>query len=268
MAHPKIVESLGPDLAATGARAAGQLEIAFRSFMQGPGSIHRDRWMTLVTGQPHPLGNVAIVSGADDLKATEEALAPLLATRYPSAVLFPHGVTPQVVEAVTRSGFSVDATMPAMAVDIADMAATSLPEGYEWARIGAGEDGTAWAEALAAGYEIPLPLATLFAPEMLGADMAPDAPVQFFAVMRDGRPVATSMLYLADGLAGIYCVATLPDERGKGLGAHATAEALRSAQALGYRVGVLQSSPAGHSIYLRLGFGDYATVPMFVRIPD
>jgi ribosomal protein S18 acetylase RimI-like enzyme len=75
------------------------------------------------------------------------------------------------------------------------------------------------------------------------------------------------MLYLADGLAGIYCVATLPEERSKGLGAHATAEALRVAQALGYHVGVLQSSSAGHGVYLRLGFGDYATVPMFIRMP-
>jgi GNAT superfamily N-acetyltransferase len=155
-----------------------------------------------------------------------------------------------------------------MAVDIAQLAGTSLPGGYEWARIGTGEVGAAWIEALAAGYEIPLPLAQMFGPETLGADMAPGAPVQFFGVLRDGRPVATSMLYLADGLAGIYCVATLPEERGKGLGAHATAEALRVAQGLGYRVGVLQSSPAGHSIYLQLGFGDYATVPMFVRTPE
>ncbi len=66
------------------------------------------------------------------------------------------------------------------------------------------------------------------------------------------RPVATSLLYLADGLAGIYCVATLPEDRAKGLGAHTTAEAFRRAHELGYRVGVLQSSPAGHSVHVGL----------------
>jgi GNAT superfamily N-acetyltransferase len=267
MNQPDIVPSLGTDLAAIGARAAGQLNIAFRTFMRGPGSVHRERSLTLVTGQPHPLGNVAIVDAADDLRVTEEAIAPLVETGHPSAVLFPRGVTQRVVEAVAGQGFDVDATMPAMAVDIAQMAGTALPAGYAWARIGDGSEGEAWTEALATGYEIPLPLAQMFGPGALGADMAPDAPVQFFAVLRDGRPVSTSMLYLADGLAGIYCVATLAEERGKGLGAHATAEALRAAEALGYRVGVLQSSPAGHAIYLRLGFGDYATVPMFVRMP-
>jgi ribosomal protein S18 acetylase RimI-like enzyme len=97
--------------------------------------------------------------------------------------------------------------------------------------------------------------------------MAPDAAIQFFAVLKDGEPVATSMLLLADGLAGIYCVSTLAAERGRGLGAHATAQALREARRLGYRVGVLQSSPDGHSVYRKLGFEDLAEIPMFVRMP-
>ena len=81
------------------------------------------------------------------------------------------------------------------------------------------------------------------------------------------QQVATSMPYLAERLAGIHCVSTLAEERHRGLGAHATAEALRAARRLGYRVGVLQSSEAGHSIYLRLGFGDYAGIPMLIRMP-
>ena len=55
--------------------------------------------------------------------------------------------------------------------------------------------------------------------------MAPDAQIQFFAIHHNGRFVATSLMYLADGLAGIYCVATLADERGKGLGADVRADA-------------------------------------------
>jgi predicted GNAT family acetyltransferase len=97
--------------------------------------------------------------------------------------------------------------------------------------------------------------------------MAVDARTQFFAVVRDGRTVATSLLYLADGLAGIYCVATLPAERGRGLGAHVTAEALRAAHRLGYGVGVLQSSAEGHPVYIGLGFEDLGRVPIFVRMP-
>lgn len=262
-----IVESIGSDGATIGARAAEHLDIAFRHLMGGPHAVQTAAYLRLVTGEAHPMGNVAIVSRPDEAETALEAITPLLDCGAPAAAIFPRGLREDVSEAVRARGFDVDATMPAMAVDIDLMADTALPPGYDWARVGAGEDGRAWTDALAVGYEIPGALADIFGPVNLGADMAPDAPIQFFSVLRGGRHVATSMLYLADGLAGIYCVSTRPEERNKGLGGHATAEALRIARRLGYRVGVLQSSPAGHPVYLRLGFGDYLKVPMLVRIP-
>jgi GNAT superfamily N-acetyltransferase len=262
-----IVESIESLGTTTGARAARHLDIAFRDVMEGPWSVQNDRYLRLVTGQPHPMGNVAVVSRLDDVAAALEATAPLLDCGAPAAAIFPTGASAEVMEAVKAQGFPVEAAMPAMAVDIERMRSTSLPAGYEFERIGAGPEGVEWAEALAVGYEIPRPMADIFAPVNLGADMSEDAPIQFFAVRRDGRQVATTQLYLADGLAGIYCVSTRPEERHKGLGAHATAEALRVAGRLGYRVGVLQSSTAGHSVYLGLGFGDYASIPMLIRIP-
>jgi len=266
MNHASIVRSIGPDTAALGARAAHHLNITFRDCMRAPGSIHRDRYMNLVTGEMHPMGNIAIVADPGDPDVTRSAIEPLLANDYPAAVIYPCGVEGDVAQVVREAGFGIEERMPAMAVEIAAMAPTALPAGYEWARIGEGAEGRDWVEALAIGYGLPEPLAALFGPEQLGADMAPDAKVQFFGVLKAGKVVCTSMLYLADGLAGIYCVATLPGERNKGLGAHATAEALRIAQRLGYHVGVLQSSTAGHGVYLRLGFGDYGAVPMFIRM--
>jgi predicted GNAT family acetyltransferase len=262
-----ILETIGSDHAGIGARAAGHFEIAFRQMMAGPRTVQTGAYLRLVTGEAHPMGNVAIVSKPDDLDAAIEACLPLLGCGAPAAVIFPRGVEPAVAGAVKERGFAVEAAMPAMAVDIDRMSTTALPQGYGFARVGAGDEGRDWAEALAIGYELPRPLADLFSPDTLGADMAPDAQVQFFAVMRDGRQVATSMLFLADGLAGIYCVSTRPEERKQGLGAHATAEALRAARRLGYRVGVLQSSSAGFNVYVGLGFGTYAQVPMLVHVP-
>jgi GNAT superfamily N-acetyltransferase len=67
-------------------------------------------------------------------------------------------------------------------------------------------------------------------------------------------PVATTTFFLADGAAGIYNVATLPEARGHGIGAVMTVHALRHAQALGARAAILLSSPPGERIYQRLGF--------------
>lgn len=262
-----IVESIAPDGAAIGARAALHLDLAFRQMMVGRGAEMGEGFLRLVTGEQHPLGNLAIVVDAGDLPTTRAAVLPLLDCGQPAAVLYPRGVSEAAAQAVAALGFAGPAAMPAMAVDIGRMARTSLPPGYDLVRAGTAAEGRAWTAVLAEGYPLPPGLAHRFSPEFLGADRAADAPFQFFAVIRDGRAVATSMLFLADGLAGIYCVATLPGERGRGLGAHVTAAALLAAQRIGYRVGVLQSSPEGHSIYLRLGFADLGAVPMFVRMP-
>ena len=106
-----------------------------------------------------------------------------------------------------------------------------------------------------------------FSPVSLRASTSPEAPMQFFAIRRSGRIVSTSMCCLKDGVAGIYCVSTVPEERRKGLGEHVTAEPLRLAARLGYRVGILQSSEAGYPIYRKLGFADFGGVPIYVRIP-
>ena len=266
MQQPAIVQSIDSNRDAVGAGAARHLDLAFRHMMHGPGTEQNANFIRVVTGELHPLGNVAIVSSRGDLEVMRTAAGPLVKDNLPAAMIYPGGVTDAVTQSVVALGFAT-ASMPAMAVDIGGMPATALPPGYAFARIGAGDDGRAWSETLAVGYGLPTGLARLFSPDVLGADMAPGAAMQFFAILRNGRPVATSLLYLADGLAGIYCVATLPEERGKGLGAHVTAEAVRRGGQLGYRVGVLQSTPAGHPIYLGLGFEDMAEVPMFVRMP-
>jgi predicted acetyltransferase len=57
-------------------------------------------------------------------------------------------------------------------------------------------------------------------------------------------------------------------ERGQGLAACVTVATLHRSRELGYRVGVLQSSPAGYSIYKRLGFAEFGNVDLYERAPS
>ena len=249
-----------------GVLAARHLDCCFRALMRPPQAEQCPEFMRFVSGAQHPMGNIAVISDPSRPEVVRAAVEPLARCGAPSAAIFPYGVPDAAAEVVRGLGLAAPSAMPAMAVEIAQLAPTALPPGYAWARVGTGSEGEAWADALAVGYGLPRRLADVFSPAALGADPADDAPVQFFAALRDGRPVATVVLYLAEGLAGIYCVSTLPDERRHGLGAHVTAEALRVAGRLGYRTGVLQSSTAGYPVYLRLGFGDYGRIPMFIRM--
>ena len=262
MSQTAIVQSV--------ASTAGSVEDMFgrnqatfvRSIKGRQGGVEGKGFVRFITGQPFDLGNIAILSGSGDA----EAIAPLLQLSTPVAVMFPHGVSDAIRETLEVRGFTSH-TKPAMAVDIGSLTGVELPQGYSWTRIGPGTDSDEWAETMAAGFGGSVGFAQMFSPEAAGADMAPDADLQWFGVRHAGRIVATSMLFLSEGVAGIYCVATLPEERRKGFGAYATSEPLRVAQALGYRVGVLQASTMGHPVYLNLGFADVGSIPMFSRKP-
>jgi hypothetical protein len=243
-------------------------EVTFRSLARGKGIVNAPEFFRLVSGEPHPLGNFAILSNPVGLPATRTAVEPLATLTVPSAVIFAGVEVPRGVAAhLTDLGYVDKGLIPGMGIDISQLKSTALPEGYELVRVGSGPASDEWVQQFAVGYGLPLGVAQYFAPAAFDADTADDAPLQFFAIRRDDEIVATSMCYLKDGLAGVYSVSTVPSERRKGLGEHATAEPLRLAAKLGYGVGILQSSEAGYGVYKGLGFADFGGLPIYVRMP-
>jgi len=261
-----------PDVASMGDGAASRIERhfdgAFRLMLRTPQCSQTEHAATLITGEAHPFGNFASLTRSDDVGAVRASIDALADVAAPTALLFSGGaVSAPVAEAMTAAGYADAGVMPGMAADIDAMAPAPAPGGYAFVRISGHEAGEAWAVAFSDGYELPRPVGAAFGPTALGADDAPDATLQWFAVMKDGAMVATSMLILLDGLAGVYGVATLPTERKRGLGAYATAQALLRARELGYRVGILQASEMGQPVYERLGFRVFGGIPLWVRGP-
>jgi ribosomal protein S18 acetylase RimI-like enzyme len=82
-----------------------------------------------------------------------------------------------------------------------------------------------------------------------------------------GEAVASAALVLEGGVAGIYSVATEPSARHRGIGRAMTAHALREARRRGYRVGILQATGPGYSVYRKIGFEDVTKFELYVLKP-
>jgi ribosomal protein S18 acetylase RimI-like enzyme len=123
-----------------------------------------------------------------------------------------------------------------------------LPDGVELIE-GSAVPATEWCGVVSAALTGGL----AFDPRIPAALLERGSGYPFMACVA-GRPVATSMLYLAGGVAGVYLVATLTGWRSRGIGTAMTEAVLARARQLGYKTAVLYATDIGRPIYARMGF--------------
>ena len=124
-----------------------------------------------------------------------------------------------------------------------------------------------WVEVTGAGYGEPEPIRQARYDVHRALGLGSDLPLQRYVAYLDGQPVAMSALFLGAGVAGVYEVATAKAARRQGIGAAVTLAPLLRARALGYRIGVLQASEMGTSVYTRLGFRQVCAFALYAWEP-
>jgi GNAT superfamily N-acetyltransferase len=170
------------------------------------------------------------------------------------------GLDPEIDGAVLGAGLSIGAGPPLLVLDeVGDVPAP--PDGVGITEVGA-DDLPDTVTASAIGNGMPPHFAAVFANDDLLAD--PDVAIVLARV--DGTAVATAMTVVSGDAIGIYAVSTVPEWRGKGLGAAVTWAAVAAGRERGGTWSVLQSSAMGLGVYERMGYrvvGDYR----FIRRP-
>ncbi|MCW5882952.1 MAG: GNAT family N-acetyltransferase [Anaerolineae bacterium] len=164
--------------------------------------------------------------------------------------------------ALAAHGFRYAADTPGMAAEMAALPAEApTPRDFRSMPVSDSPTLRVWADVFIAGYELPPAWAAGFFQLLDG--LPPGPPILNYLGYLGETPVTASSLFLGERVAGIYNVATLPEARRQGLGAAITLAPLRDAQAQGYHVAVLQSSPLGYGVYERLGFRRTCAVDCF-----
>jgi ribosomal protein S18 acetylase RimI-like enzyme len=222
------------------------------------------RWYT-TPGVPVPLFNHVYftrIAEEEDIDARIEAIVGGFAERE---VPFMWSVSPFTRPAdlgarLESRGLSLVDELPGMAVDLQALQEdVSFPTAFVMERVSETEALKECIEVMRVGFDLPEITSEVMFEVFTTVGLGEDSPLRSYVGRLDGQVVAASSLLVSAGVAGVYNVVTIPEARKQGLGTAVTLEALRDGRELGYRIGVLQSSALGLSIYRRLGFERYGT---------
>ncbi len=232
--------------------------------------LHREQdiiWS--VSGMPYPSFNRVLHAQFDSegLDArVEAALAPFQARDVPLAWhTGPTTQPPDLGEHLIARGFRRTSDEPGMAVDLQALdGEMMLPADFVIERVNDSTMLKKWSEIFTTAFGQPGSAAeAVFAVETdLGVGEHPWR--RLYVGSLRGAPVATSMLFLGAGVAGIHGVGTLPEARRRGIGRAMAVLPLLEARAVGYRIGALHASPLGVGVYRRLGFREYCRLCRYV----
>jgi ribosomal protein S18 acetylase RimI-like enzyme len=109
----------------------------------------------------------------------------------------------------------------------------------------------AWATAYAGGRGLAPHVEAAWADVVTALG---DGPLRHYVATVDGVPAASASVLLAEGVAGLYCVAAPPSWRERGLEEAVTRYALADARAAGYATAVAEVEPSAVASYRALGF--------------
>ncbi len=243
----------------------------FQHYGYGPGcEIVDDGGLAwFVTGIPHPLFNGVMAADLPDEeadRAIDRMVAEFRRREIPLEWTTMAGTRPRDLgRRLEAKGFEHTLDVPGMAMDLTHLPNAEPAEGWSIEMARSRADLEACLRIALATFEID----ETFVPRLLeieeGMPHDQKARTRHYLARLNGRPVATSELYLAAGVAGLYFVGTLPEARRRGLARAVTHAAMRDARDIGYRVATLQATPMGASVYRALGFRDYLTMGIYLK---
>ena len=206
---------------------------------------------------------ISLMNGVSDIHLPQDKVDEAIETvmeYYKSKKLPMHWITgpstkpENLGESLVRHGLKKGGTsMPGMYLKLNGMKEDyKHPENLEIVKVDDNETLETWSSTLVVGYgfgeEYVEDMTDIY---LSFADV--EEQVMYVGYL-DGKPACTSLVAYNNGVAGLYCVATMPWARRRGLGTLLTLQPLLDAREMGYHYGVLHASNMGEPVYKKMGF--------------
>ncbi|WP_129203979.1 GNAT family N-acetyltransferase [Ammoniphilus sp. CFH 90114] len=145
--------------------------------------------------------------------------------------------------------------------------ASGHPEGFEFIKVETEEDLRKWVEVYIEGYQRPSESAEqvfhLFQPIATSKQNE----YQLYLGLDQGEPAVCGAVYIEDGMiAGLYCIATHPMRRGKGLATSFLQNLVDLVIKQGASLCVLHATEAGKFLYEKIGFTSYGHFEVYKKM--
>jgi GNAT superfamily N-acetyltransferase len=204
--------------------------------------------------------NGAMRSGAGDAAAFAERASRFFAGRR-GWMAFVHPDDAAFEDAVRAVGLTHVADYPEMTCSTA-LPEDEAPEGVELYPVGdAAEAREYWSVCEQAYASLGFPPGVF---EGFSAELLLREDVAACLARVDGVTAAAAMIVLAGTVGMVAWVATLEEQRGRGLGALCTVRVTNAAFERGAELASLQASPMGRSLYLALGYEELFQYRLFL----
>jgi len=240
----------------------------FKLFEQWPRAEVHDNpdMLWTITDIPFPMFNSVFRARLSDPDAAIEAAighcrcrnVPMMWWTGPSTQPAELGIT------LKAFGFTGE-EVTGMAADLRSLPReVSVPPGLVIERVGGVEAMKKWCHVLCVGFEMPDFVGEALLDLFRSIGFNSQSTVRHYIGCLNDEPVSASSMFLGAGVAGIYCVATVPEARKRGIGSATTLMPLHEACMLRYQISILHSSHMGVDVYHGLGFREYCKLVRYV----
>jgi len=169
--------------------------------------------------------------------------------------VFPGAQSSESDSILQGAGLRFFANVPCMVADLSDsFLKCELSASIQICPVKNKSDLMIWKDVSFDGFEMPHQVRNQYSAFVSSFEPGDLSPQKLFLAYTDGKPVASSLLFIHENTAGIYYVSTLPAFRKKGCGLKITQAAMKSARELGFKSVMLQATPWGERVYRRAGF--------------